>query len=207
MEAFAFFLFYRGAVCKPAAALNQSHHPLTAILKRQGGASRCLWKLLRVFGVGGAHTTAPMWLLALQRPWVGTLYPPPPTYRTVTRTRVGHPCSPSPARHIKVLPGYQRLTICSVKTHHVPRWRLVGTQPNTVCLLHCRHHAKHWTVFNFQNNFSGMLFPRISLLGQIIQLSVCLLLIPKLGGGPTYHLFCRLVFSQNTTIKIALACN
>lgn len=50
-----------------------------------------------------------------------------------------------------------------------------------------------------------MLFPRISLLGQIIQLSVCLLLIPKLGGGSTYHLFCRLVFSQNTTIKIALA--
>lgn len=50
-----------------------------------------------------------------------------------------------------------------------------------------------------------MLFAWISLLGQIIQLSVCLLLIPKLGGGSTYHLFCRLVFSQNTTIKIALA--
>lgn len=50
-----------------------------------------------------------------------------------------------------------------------------------------------------------MLLPRISLLGQIIQLSVCLLLIPKLGGGSTYHLFCRLVFLQNTTIKIALA--
>lgn len=50
-----------------------------------------------------------------------------------------------------------------------------------------------------------MLFPWISLLGQIIQLSVCLLLIPKLCGGSTYHLFCRLVFSQNTTIKIALA--
>ena len=50
-----------------------------------------------------------------------------------------------------------------------------------------------------------MLLPRISLLGQIIQLSVCLLLIPKLGGGSTYHLFCRLVFSRNTTIKIALA--
>lgn len=50
-----------------------------------------------------------------------------------------------------------------------------------------------------------MLHPRISLLGQIIQLSVCLLLIPKLGGGSTYHLFCRLVFLQNTTIKIAWA--
>lgn len=50
-----------------------------------------------------------------------------------------------------------------------------------------------------------MLFPWISLLGQIIQLSVCLLLIPKLGGSSTYHLFCRLVFSQKTTIKIALA--
>lgn len=50
-----------------------------------------------------------------------------------------------------------------------------------------------------------MLPPRISLLGQIIQLSVCLLLIPKLGGGSTYHLFCRLVFLQNTTIKIAWA--
>lgn len=50
-----------------------------------------------------------------------------------------------------------------------------------------------------------MLFPRISLLGRIIQLSVCLLLIPKLGGGSTYHLFCRWVFLQNTTIKIALA--
>lgn len=60
-------------------------------------------------------------------------------------------------------------------------------------------------VFNIQNNFSNMLFPRISLLGQIIQLSVCLLLIPKLGGSSTYHLFCRLVFLQNTTIKIALA--
>lgn len=50
-----------------------------------------------------------------------------------------------------------------------------------------------------------MLLPEISLLGQIIQLSVCLLLIPKPGGASTYHLFCRLVFSQNTTIKIALA--
>lgn len=50
-----------------------------------------------------------------------------------------------------------------------------------------------------------MLFSRISLLGQIIQLSVCLLLIPKLDGSSTYHLFCRLVFLRNTTIKIALA--
>lgn len=38
----AFFLFYHGALCKPAAVLNQSHHPLTAILKQEGAASHCL---------------------------------------------------------------------------------------------------------------------------------------------------------------------
>lgn len=37
-----FFCFYHGALCKPAAVLNQSHHPLTAILKQEGAASHCL---------------------------------------------------------------------------------------------------------------------------------------------------------------------
>lgn len=82
-------------------------------------------------------------------------------------------------------------------------WR--ATSQIRCVFFHCRRHAKHQTVFNIQNIFPNMLLPRISLLGQIIQLSVCLLLIPKLGGGSTYHLFCRLVFLQNTTIKIAWA--
>lgn len=42
VEAFAFFPFYQGALCKPAAVLNRSHHPLTAILKQEGAASHCL---------------------------------------------------------------------------------------------------------------------------------------------------------------------
>lgn len=41
-EAFGFFPFYQGALCKPAAVLNQSHHPLTAILKQEAAASHCL---------------------------------------------------------------------------------------------------------------------------------------------------------------------
>lgn len=36
------FSFYQGAQCKPAAVLNRSHHPLTAILKQEGAASHCL---------------------------------------------------------------------------------------------------------------------------------------------------------------------
>lgn len=39
---FCFFPFYQGALCKPAAVLNRSHHPLTAILKQEGAASHCL---------------------------------------------------------------------------------------------------------------------------------------------------------------------
>ena len=124
-----------------------------------------------------------------------------------------HTCAPPPNpsnththTHIWVLPGYQRLTYLFRKDSPWPTlasWR--ATSQIQCVFSDCRRHAKHWTVFNIQNNFSNMLLPRISLLGQIIQLSVCLLLIPKLGGGSTYHLFCRLVFSQNTTIKIALA--
>lgn len=34
--------FYQGALCKPGAVLNRSHHPLTAILKQEGAASHCL---------------------------------------------------------------------------------------------------------------------------------------------------------------------
>lgn len=112
---------------------------------------------------------------------------------------------PLPTKHT-VLPGYQRLTYQFRKDSPWPTLASWRARSQIRCVFsYCRRHAKHCTVFNILNNFSNMLFPRISLLGQIIQLSVCLLLIPKLGGGCTYHLFCRLVFLQNTTIKIALA--
>lgn len=96
--------------------------------------------------------------------------------------------------------------ICSVKAHNGPHW-LVGGQPakSTVCSPTAGIMQNTELSSIFKIFFFNLLLPRISLLGQIIQLSVCLLLIPKLGGGSTYHLFCRLVFLQNTTIKIALA--
>ena len=161
----------------------------------------------------------PMWLLAGDGPRVGTLHTPrlPPLLVHIGHMHThactqphAYMCPPHPTppthTHIWVLPGYQRLTYLFRKDSPWPTlasWR--ATSQIQCVFSDCRRHAKHWTVFNIQNNFSNMLLPRISLLGQIIQLSVCLLLIPKLGGGSTYHLFCRLVFSQNTTIKIALA--
>lgn len=148
--------------------------------------------------------------------------PPPPTpckYRTHACTpkhRPIHTCVTHPPsskihtqNHIHTPECFQDTKgslICSVKAHNGPHW-LVGRQPakSTVCssTAGIMQNPKLSSIFKIF--FPNMLLPRISLLGQIIQLSVCLLLIPKLGGGSTYHLFCRLVFSQNTTIKIALA--
>lgn len=122
----------------------------------------------------------------------------PPTLFQNTHTK--------PHTHTRVLPGYQRLTYLFCKGS---QWPTLASWPATsqihCVFFYCRHHANPKLSSIFKIFFPNMLLPRISLLGQIIQLSVCLLLIPKLGGGSTYHLFCRLVFSQNTTIKIALA--
>lgn len=65
--------------------------------------------------------------------------------------------------------------------------------------------AQNATVFKSKTVFPAcyMLLRAISLSGQMIQLSVCLWLIPKLGVVFTYHLFCRSVFSQNATGEIA----
>lgn len=148
--------------------------------------------------------------------------PPPPTpnpftYRTHAHTRlhtdscihvVTHPPTllQNTHTHIWVLPGYQRLTYLFCKGSQWPTLA-IGGQPakSTVCSPTAGIMQNTELSSIFKIFFFNLLLPRISLLGQIIQLSVCLLLIPKLGGGSTYHLFCRLVFLQNTTIKIALA--
>lgn len=126
--------------------------------------------------------------------------PPPPPFPENTHTNTH-------AHTSECFQDTKGSLICSVKAHNGPHW-LVGGQPakSSVCsptagIMQNTALSSIFKIFFFFNK----LLPRISLLGQIIQLSVCLLLIPKLGGGSTYHLFCRLVFSQNTTIKIALA--
>lgn len=104
----------------------------------------------------------PMWLLARDKPQLGTLHTSlPPHHQACTHTpahRLLHACVNFDAptythKHTSEhFQGTKGSLICSVKTHHGPHWR-VGGQPAkpTVCSLqapcktsNCLQHSKYF---------------------------------------------------------------
>lgn len=135
----------------------------------------CVWGR---YGLGGGGTEdVPMWLLARDRPRVGTLHTPHPHLLPLPQNRlihIGHmhahactrgscvhvspPPTPPPLfpkhTHIWVLPGYQRLTYLFRKDLPCPTLvSCAGIRPKPLCPPlqppHCRRHAKHWTCLQY----------------------------------------------------------